>query len=175
MREKPHPLRNPGGVLAIGLALLMIAQSGSAEGGWPFEQNLAVSETFAIAGAAGDCLERQDVRGLFAERVRSLGLSPGPRSVENRERLRLVSEPQRQADRLVYHYLSIGASLCTPIDRANYPCLSVYAARIEAPAGADGRPEQRRALNDPDVATVALLELAREIAGRCGHVPEGRE
>lgn len=158
-------------MLASVLALIAL-QSGGEGSSWAFERDLAVSESLRIAIQPESCLERADNRQFLAERVRALGLSPGRRSVNARQALNLVTEPQRHSDRLIYHYLSIGSALCAPMGEANYPCLNAYAARIEAPVGPDGQPMSRGALNDPDRTTLALMAAAREIARRCGHLPE---
>lgn len=150
---------------------LAAAQGGGAEGPWPVELNQAVSHSFRIAGEAEDCLARPGGAQLIAERVRALGLVEGPRSEQSRRVIRMVSEPRPVGDRLVYHYLSIGAALCTPFGEANYPCLSVYSARVEAPVAPGGGPDMRLAINDPDRTTVALVEAARDLARTCGHQP----
>lgn len=157
-------------MLEVVLALAAASQEGGAGATYPFERRLGVSQSISITGDAGGCVRRQDNRRFVTEQLRALGLTRGPRSEESAEALVIVTEPQRQLDRIAYHYLSIGSALCTPFDRPNYPCLSVYAARIEAPVGPDGAPLPGRALNDPDRTTVALLDLARAVAVRCGHV-----
>lgn len=152
------------------LALAAASQGSAAGDSWPFERNLAVHQGFSITGDAGECVRRPDNRQFVIEQLRLLGLTRGPRSEERAGALVVITEPQRQLDRISYHYLSIGSALCTPFERPNYPCLTVYAARIEVPVGADGAPLLRQALNDPDRTTVALIEVARAVASRCGHV-----